>query len=105
MIDEASDWRTEVAAISARTGEGVDGVWELIERHRAAMAASGALETRRREQKRRWLWRLIRERLIESFREDASVAADLARLEADVVADRKTAAQAADELLAARKPN
>ena len=105
LVHDTSDWQTEVAAISARTGEGVEEVWQLIERHRAAMAASGELETRRRDQKRRWLWRLIRERLIDSLREDAAVAAELARLEADVVADRKTASRAADELLAARKPN
>lgn len=105
VIDDTSDWRTEVAAISARTGEGIEELWGLVERHRAVMAGSGALETKRREQKRRWLWRLVREGLVDSFRQDASAAADLARLEAEVVADRKTAAQAADELLASRKPN
>ncbi len=105
LADDADDWTTEVAAISARTGEGVEELWDLVERHRALLSASGGLETRRREQQRRWLWRLIRERLVESFRQDASVAANLARLEAQVIAGEKTAAQAADELLAGRRPN
>jgi LAO/AO transport system kinase len=98
-------WRTEVLTISARSGQGVDELWDLIERHRQAAAAAGALAARRREQQRRWLWRLVEEGLLERFRADPAVAARLGPLERDVLDGRKTAAQAAEELLALTRPN
>jgi LAO/AO transport system kinase len=105
LADDARPWKTEVVAVSARTGEGIDGLWDIVERHRQAMAESGLFETRRREQTRRWLWRLVREGLVESFQQDEANAARLARLEAEVLRGEKTPAQAADEILAAHRPN
>ena len=100
-----SPWSTEVMAISARQGEGLEELWSLVERHRELMSESGALDERRRQQSRKWLWRRVRERLMESFQADRVAASSMPRLEREVLSGEKTADQAADELLASWRPN
>lgn len=48
-------WVTAVTTVSARTGEGVAALWDLVLAHRAALGPSG-LAQRRRRQRVRWLW-------------------------------------------------
>ena len=105
-LDSSSrEWSPEVLMVSARTGEGLEELWDLMQRHREVLTSSGGLADKRREQNRSWLWQLIEQRLIETFRADAAVAARLGALERDVIDGTKTAAQAADELLAVTRPN
>ncbi|MDH3211438.1 MAG: methylmalonyl Co-A mutase-associated GTPase MeaB [Myxococcales bacterium] len=92
-------WRPRVLAVSALTGDGVAGVWETVEAHRAALSASGELEARRREQARSWMWSLVEEGLHEAFRAHPAVAARIEPVERDVEALRTTPASAARSLL------
>ncbi len=70
-------WSPEVLLCSATTGEGVDGVWDAVERHRAALAAGGELERRRAEQASGWLWSDVADRLVDAVRSsDGGVAAE-----------------------------
>ncbi len=92
-------WATEVRALSALTGEGVGEVWDLVERHRAAMTASGERAQRRAAQARAALWREIGEGLIEAFKADRKIAAELERVEARVTSGEEDALSAARHLL------
>src|SRR6185503_7985159 len=94
-------WRPTVQLISARTGEGVPELWGTLEEHRRRLAASGDLETRRREQRRAWFWQEVDEGLREALRGNAEVAAQLAALEARVAAGEETPEAAARQLLSA----
>jgi LAO/AO transport system kinase len=94
-------WSPRVMAASARTGEGIEAVWEAILSHRRALEQSGELEERRREQAREWLWSLLREGLERVFCEHPAVARLVAGLEADVLARRCTPSAAARTLLEA----
>jgi LAO/AO transport system kinase len=94
-------WRAPALAVSGLTGDGLDELWRLIERHRSTLEAAGELVARRREQQRRWMWSMIEERLVGSFRADPRVAALLPALEAAVLAGTLTPSQAATQLLAA----
>ena len=96
---------TEVLMTSATTGAGLDELWDSIERHRQTAAASGAFDRRRRDQRLRWFERLVEERVMASFDADAEVESRRQRLERQVLAGEKTAVQAADELVAAARPN
>ena len=93
------NWATEVRAISALTREGIAEVWDLVERHRAAMTASGERERRRASQARAALWREVGEGLMEAFKADRKIAPELARIEARVAAGEETALSAARHLL------
>ena len=43
------EWRPPILATTATTGEGVDAVWDAVERHRRHLEDSGGLGRRRRE--------------------------------------------------------
>jgi len=92
-------WRPRVLAASARTGEGVDAVWQMVLAHREALGASGELEARRREQARAWMWSLVEAGLWRAFRADPEVARRVETLEAEVAAQKTTPARAARLLL------
>ncbi len=90
-----------VLAASAATGDGIDAVWEAVEEHRRALEASGALDARRRDQARAWMWSLLEEGLREAFRSHPAVAARIEAVEREVEALTTTPAAAARALLEA----
>jgi LAO/AO transport system kinase len=92
-------WTIEVRAVSALTRDGIADIWDLVERHRAAMTASGEHRQRRASQARAALWREVGEGLIEAFKADRKIASELARIEARVAAGEETALSAARHLL------
>jgi LAO/AO transport system kinase len=94
------DWTPSVMLSSAVTGKGIAEVWSAVERFRAAMTRAGALERRRAEQARAWMWSEISEGLLARLREHAGVRTLLRRLEQDVVAGRLPPGAAADEAIA-----
>jgi len=96
-----ADWRPRTLMVSGLQGEGLDALWQAVLDHREALEASGALATLRAEQQRRWMWSMIEERLLRSFREAPAVAQRLADLEEQVAAGATTPSRAADQLLAA----
>lgn len=94
-------WTTEVRAVSALTAEGIGEVWNLVERHHAAMAAAGERAQRRASQARAALWREVGEALIEAFKADRKIAPELAKVEARVAAGEESTLSAARHLLGA----
>lgn len=96
-----ADWRPRTLMVSGLRGEGLDALWQAVLDHRTALQASGGLADLRAEQQRRWMWSMIEERLLASFREAPEVAQRLEALEAEVEAGSTTPSRAADELLAA----
>ena len=94
--DEAS-----VVAVSALMGRGIAELAASVERHAAALGASGAIAARRQRQAAAALWREIGEGLMEALRLDEAVAAVLPALEAEVASGRLTPAAAAEKALAA----
>ncbi len=94
-------WSTQVLAVSGHTGARLAELWAVIERHREALERSGELASLRAEQQRSWMWALIRERLEERFRADASVAGRVAEVERAVLTGAVTPSAAAEELLRA----
>ena len=95
------DWRPPVLQCSALRGEGIAAVWAAVGRFREIAAASGALEKKRAEQARGWLWREVGESLLSEVRRDARTADLIGPLEAEVAAGKTTPSAAARRLLAA----
>jgi len=95
--DEA--WRPRAVLTSAMTGDGLEDLWELIQEHRAAAERDGRLAERRRQQRLRWMWSAIEERLMQRFRGDLAVAAALPALERAVLDGEVTPTAAAAQLL------
>ena len=95
----SGNWTPEVHGISALMREGLGEVWALVERHRAAMTASGERQLRRASQAKAALWREVGEGLLEAFKADRVIAPGLAEIEARVAAGEETALAAARRLL------
>ena len=93
-------WTTPVLTASSLTGAGVDEVWDAVTGHRAQLRATGTLDARRQNQRRRWMWDMVDSELGRRLRADPRVQARAPALEQDVVAGSRTAVAAAQELLA-----
>ncbi len=92
-------WDVPVRAVSALTGAGIDAVWDDVARFRAALEASGDWTRRRADQARAALFTEIGDGLLAQFRAAPRVAARFAEIEREVMEGKRTAADAARELL------
>lgn len=101
MVTPASAWRPRVELCSALLGDGVADVWKLMTEFRDAMEKGDALERKRAEQAIAWMWKEVRETLLESFSTAPEVIRRIAVCEREVAASAITATQAARTLLAA----
>jgi LAO/AO transport system kinase len=90
-----------VLTCSALHGEGVDSVWEIIERRQQRLKATGQLAERRRRQNLRWLWALVEDQLRQAVRTHPAVRTIRDELERDVLVGTTPAATAARRILEA----
>jgi len=90
-----------VLTCSALHGQGVDAVWEAVERRHARLAANGELIERRRRQNLRWLWSLVGDQLQQAVHTHPVVRGIRDDLEREVLAGTTPAAAAARRILEA----
>jgi len=100
MQPRVAGWTVPALTCSARTGAGLDRIWEEVLRHRATLEESGEWERSRREQQVFWMWRAVEEGLMTVFRGGVGVAEAIAAAEADVRALTRSPDRAAAELVA-----
>jgi LAO/AO transport system kinase len=93
--------RVPVLTCSALEDIGVDEVWARLVRHQDALAAGGELEERRRAQRVRWTWAMVRDRLLTSLRDNPAVRDLAPEVEREVLEGTLTPVQAADRILKA----
>lgn len=98
-----SGQRPAVHVCSAKTGEGLEQIWESILEFERDARASGAFERRRRGQARHWFRQRLDELLREDFFRDPAIRARLPALEIDVVNGTKSASEAAEILVASHR--
>ncbi|MGE0711287.1 MAG: methylmalonyl Co-A mutase-associated GTPase MeaB [Planctomycetota bacterium] len=94
-------WRPPLLLVSSLEGRGIGELWEQVVAHRVAHQGSGLWEGKRARQRVAWLWSLLNERLLDSFRDHPRVSQLLSRTEAEVQAGQLTPGRAADLLLEA----
>jgi LAO/AO transport system kinase len=94
------EWAPRVVRCSAVAGTGIDDLWAAVESCIETLAASGALERRRADQARAWMWGEIGAAVLDRLRHAPEVAELCAQLEADAVAGRIPPPVAAERVLA-----
>jgi len=100
MLHPASpNWAPPVLTLSAIKKDGLAEFWQVIEKFRGALTASGEFAARRRHQALAWMWQQIDSGLRSRFREHPGVKAALAELSISVEAGATTPAAAAQRLL------
>lgn len=100
-----SGWRTRVLTCSAKTGEGIAGLWEAVIEHNAWLKQTGYFEKLRREQVKKWMYEMIDDELRRQFRNHEQVRALMPRLEEDVLSGRISSFRAAERLLKIYREN
>jgi LAO/AO transport system kinase len=93
-------WSVPVLTCSGLTGQGIDGVWDAVHRHRTALGPAG-LADKRSAQRWELTWALVRDELDQRLRRSAAVADTAARVRPEVLAGTLPAPAAADALLRA----
>ena len=91
-----------VMAVSARTGAGIDELWDCIAEHRRRLEASGALSRRRAQGRLAWMQVLLERRLLERFESQPGLPDRRAELAQAVEQGRITPEAAVEQLLALR---
>ncbi|WP_150005164.1 methylmalonyl Co-A mutase-associated GTPase MeaB [Iodidimonas muriae] len=94
-------WKLPVLTVSGLQNQGLDALWETMEKHRHVMVEAGLFDQRRQDQRVKWMWAMVEDRLLTRFRNHEKVCRILPGLESDVRNDCKTATQAAEDLLSA----
>lgn len=77
-------WTTEVIPVSSTVSWGMDTAWSAIERHQAAMRATGERDDRRRGQAHAALWSDLSDQLVTDLRRHPAVLAELSTIEGAV---------------------
>ena len=93
-------WSVPVLTCSGLTGDGIDGVWDAVHRHRTALGPDG-LAHKRSGQRWELTWALVRDELDQRLQRSAAVADTAARVRPEVLAGTLPAPAAADALLRA----
>ncbi|MDH5674985.1 MAG: methylmalonyl Co-A mutase-associated GTPase MeaB [Myxococcales bacterium] len=94
-------WQVPVLTISGLNNSGLDVLWDAIGKYRAQAEASGALENKRRDQLKRWMWSMVDEAVLRALRQHPDVARIAPGLEAEVLAGKKPPTLGARRLLEA----
>ncbi len=93
-----ADWQPPVIMLSALYNRGLDELWAQIQRHRAILTESGALDAKRRDQAVAWMHDLIEAGLRRTLRA-AGVRTQLAALEQEVREGAVMPTVAAEQIL------
>jgi LAO/AO transport system kinase len=100
MLHPASaNWQPLVLTLSALRKDGLAEFWQVIEKFRTTLTASGEFDAKRRHQALAWMWQQIDSGLRSRFREHPAVQSALAELSSSVEAGTTTPAAAAQRLL------
>jgi LAO/AO transport system kinase len=100
MLHPASaNWQPPVLTLSAIRKDGLEEFWQVLEKFRDTLQASGEFAARRRHQALAWMWQLVDSGLREGFRRHPAVRDRLADTAAEVEAGSLTPTAAARRLL------
>jgi LAO/AO transport system kinase len=92
-------WQPRAFTCSALGGEGIDEIWQVVQKHREITTASGLFTRRRQEQETDWVAALVREGLAELYAAHPRVWELQEDLERQVAAGEMPATTAARLLL------
>lgn len=101
MNDASPDWHPPVVTCSGLTGIGVPELWDRIEKHRRIMTENGERGARRQNQRLTWLHNHLRDRLLDDFHANVSVANTIADVEEALKEGSTTVSSGVEKLIAA----
>jgi LAO/AO transport system kinase len=97
-------WTVPVLAVSAMERRGIDEAWAAVVQLHEMLTASGRLDAVRADQAVAWMWREVRERLVEDLQEDDAVRVVLDEVDGGLRSRQLSALSGAQRLLDALRP-
>ncbi len=94
-----SSWTQQILLCSALEKRGIDTVWKSAKNYRKALRESGEWETQRRTQTEKWMWSLLEEGLMMSFRNLPNLQKKISKLEKAVNSGKMLPTTAVKQLL------
>ncbi len=98
-------WETKAYTISALTGNGIDDLWNIINKYKEKTLKSGVFQKRRQNQLSEWMDSLIEEQLKRDFYENPYIKEILTDTKKKVTEGTLPPAQAAEKLLSEYNKN
>ncbi|PRP87610.1 hypothetical protein PROFUN_04637 [Planoprotostelium fungivorum] len=92
-------WVPQVRICSARTKDNVAEVWKTMNQYWEQMEKEGVMESKRKSQRKAWMWRMVQEELVKRFERNPRVQSTLIEVQREVEEGRLTAGLAADLLM------
>ncbi|AQQ53043.1 methylmalonyl Co-A mutase-associated GTPase MeaB [Planococcus lenghuensis] len=91
-------WVTSAISASSVTGNGIEDIWNLVQRFKETGTASGSFEERRRSQTKDWFHAMIQDELFRRFYAEDRRKSQVKSLEAAILNDELTVSQAIRDL-------
>lgn len=101
MAPRSPHWAPPVLMCSALKNKGLDAIWDKLVEHKDQLTASGEWQTKRQKQRLKWMWAMVRDRLMSELINHPQVVARVPEIERELVAGRLTATLGAEQILAA----
>ena len=93
------NWKPRVCLISSKLGTGLDKVWEIMTEFKNKMIDNGDFYTQRSNQRKKWMWNYINNKLLDVFNHHYSVRDKREQLEKLVVNQSLSPGEASDVLI------
>lgn len=103
LTPATSGWQSRAHTCSALYGDGINEIWEVVERFMQVTKNSGVFSKRRQKQAKEWLKAMITEKLQMTFFQHEEVRRLLPVIEDEVIKGNRTVSQAVEMLFAAYK--
>ena len=94
-----TSWTPQILRCSALEKRGMDSVWESAKNYRKALLDSGEWEEQRQDQTEKWMWSLVEEGLLKSFRNHPNLQKRIPELQKSVNSGKMLPTTAARQLL------
>lgn len=104
MTPKFTGWVPEVSLVSSPTGAGISRFWNLVNRFRQLLDATGQWGARRKAQQIAWFWTEMREGLVAKLTDAPELRSELKKLEKMVAGGDVTPASAAHSILSRAFP-
>ncbi|MBX2839512.1 MAG: methylmalonyl Co-A mutase-associated GTPase MeaB [Gammaproteobacteria bacterium] len=101
ILQPTSSWQPVALTCSAETGNGVQELWQCVLEHRSALEKTGELQSLRQEQRLRWLWSMIENKLMAQLHSKDDLRSLITEVENDIKSGRLTVPVGCDKILAA----
>ncbi len=93
------NWKPPVLTVSSLEETGLEALWEKLQEHRQTLLEHDELAAKRRQQQLQWMWSLVEESVLGSFRSHPRIVAALPEIEQQVASGQITPTLAATRLL------